>query len=36
VLSAAEHGNQRGEARPPGMSEQGRETAQTLASEIKP
>src|SRR4051812_29066027 len=36
ILSAAENGGRRGEARPPGMTEQGRETVQTLASEIKP
>jgi carbon-monoxide dehydrogenase small subunit len=35
VMSAAEHGT-RGEARPPGVAEEARETAQTLASEIKP
>jgi aerobic carbon-monoxide dehydrogenase small subunit len=35
VLSAAENGHS-GEARPPGVSAEGRETAQTLAGEIKP
>jgi aerobic carbon-monoxide dehydrogenase small subunit len=35
VLSASENGV-RGEARPPGVAEEARQTAETLASEIKP
>jgi aerobic carbon-monoxide dehydrogenase small subunit len=35
VLSVAENGHS-GEARPPGVSAEGRETAQTVAGEIKP
>ena len=36
VMAVAENGTRSGEARPPGVAEEARETAETLASEIKP